>query len=227
MLYNPFKSLKKREWILLIISLFVVTFSLIFSKDVEFSTLAASLIGVTALVFLAKGDVWGQILTIVFAILYSITSLKYHYYGEAVTYLGMTAPAAAAAVVSWLKNPYGSGKNEVKIAKLSLKLKITAFFSCAAVTAAFYFLLSFLKTPNLTLSTLSISTSFLASFLTIFRSSFYALAYAANDIILIGLWILASIENPSYTPMIFCFIMFLINDLYGFFSWRKREKEQK
>jgi nicotinamide riboside transporter PnuC len=58
------------------------------------------------------------------------------------------------------------------------------------------------------------------------RSSAYALSYAANDIVLIILWIMASIDNISYLPMIVCFVMFFINDMYGFFNWRKMKKRQ-
>lgn len=100
MLYNPFKTLKKREWALWIFSLLVVTVSIILSPDLHLPTLLASLIGVTALIFVARGDVWGQILTVVFAILYSVTSLEFHYYGELITYAGMTLPIAAMSVVT-------------------------------------------------------------------------------------------------------------------------------
>ena len=39
--------------------------------------------------------------------------------------------------------------------------------------------------------------------LTIFRSPYYAVAYSFNDIVLIILWVLATIENPAY----FCMVM--------------------
>lgn len=76
-------------------------------------------------------------------------------------------------------------------------------------------------------STISITTSFLSASLTFLRSPLYALGYAANDIILIVLWVLATIENKDYLPMIICFIIFLINDFYGYISWRIMEKSQE
>ena len=91
----------------------------------------------------------------------------------------------------------------------------------------FFFILQALGTPNLAVSTISIATSFLASYLMLFRNSYYALAYAANDIVLIVLWILASLTQISYVPMVICFSIFLLNDIYGFFSWKLREKRQK
>jgi nicotinamide mononucleotide transporter PnuC len=94
------------------------------------------------------------------------------------------------------------------------------------VTVMFYFILKALGNANLIVSVISVTTSFVASYLTFLRSHYYAVAYAINDIILIILWILASVVNPDYIPMIMCFVMFLINDLYGFYSWRKMLKRQ-
>ena len=54
-----------------------------------------------------------------------------------------------------------------------------------------------------------------------------AAAYSANDVVLIVLWIMASMENISYLPMVFCFIMFLANDLYGFYNWRRMRNRQE
>ena len=96
-----------------------------------------------------------------------------------------------------------------------------------AVTVVFYFILGALDTANLFFSTISVTTSFLACYLTYMRNPFYALAYAANDIVLIVLWILASIEDISYLPMIFCFVMFFANDIYGFYNWKRMERRQK
>lgn len=95
-----------------------------------------------------------------------------------------------------------------------------------AVTAAFYFILDHFHTANMLPSTLSVTTSFIAVYLTFRRSPYFALVYAANDLVLILLWTLAAKENVTYISVIICFVMFLINDLYGFISWRAMEKRQ-
>ncbi len=227
MLKNPFSELKKHEWILWAISMTVVLVSNFVSKDIQPVTLLATLIGVTALIFVAKGNVWGQIFTVVFSVLYSITSFEFRYYGEIITYLGMSAPIAALSVVSWLRNPYKKGKNEVKIRHLKARDVVLCVVLTLSVTIAFYFILRALDTPNLLVSTVSITTSFLASYLMFMRNSYYALAYAVNDIVLVTLWILATFESLSYLPMVACFAIFLVNDIYGFASWKIREKKQE
>lgn len=76
-------------------------------------------------------------------------------------------------------------------------------------------------------SIVSVTTSFLAVYLTFRRSAFFALAYAANDVVLIVLWVLAARTEPRYLSMVACFAAFLVNDLYGFWSWRKMHARQK
>lgn len=223
---NPFKHLKRHEWLLWILSLVIVAASNLLAGEVQPATFCGTLIGVTALIFIARGDVWGQILTVVFSLLYSVTSFQFRYYGEMITYLGMTMPIAALSVISWLRHPYKKGENEVKIHKLTKKQIVFMLILTAAVTWIFYYILKAFHTANLAVSTVSITTSFLASYLMLYRNSYYALAYAANDIVLIILWILASMENTVYFPMVICFLMFLINDIYGFISWKIREKKQ-
>ena len=156
---------------------------------------------------------------------YGIVSFYFKYYGEVITYLCMTAPMSIMATIEWIKNPYGDTK-EVAVKKITKKDIALMFCFTVLVTVVFYFILKALKTESLIVSTISITTSFLAVYLTYLRSSFYALAYAANDIVLIVLWVIASVKNISYLPMVICFLMFLINDIYGFYNWEKMRKRQ-
>ena len=142
-----------------------------------------------------------------------------------ITYLGMTSPIAIASVVTWLRNPYRNTA-EVKIHQMTKKQTIIMLLLSLLTTVVFYFILKALNTANLVFSTVSVTTSFLASYLTMMRSEWYAAAYAANDVVLIVLWVLATLENASYFPMIVCFVMFLFNDLYGFWNWQRMKQRQ-
>ncbi len=221
------KNLKPLEWGIWITSVLVITVATLLGGKTDTLSLIASLIGVTALIFVSKGDVLGQVLTVVFSVFYGIISFKFQYYGEMLTYVGMTAPMAVMAIISWLKHPFAEDKNEVEVAPLTFKNGILGVILSIIVTVVFYFILKYFNTANLIVSTISVTTSFLACWLTYCRSSFYALAYSANDIVLIILWISATIKDPSYLSMVLCFAMFLINDLYGFYNWQKMHKMQK
>ena len=225
-IYNPFRFLTKFEWCLWSTSLAVVTLSFFLGGQKGVLSVIASLLGVTALIFVAKGDVSGQFLTVIFSCLYAAVSWNLQYYGEMITYLLMSAPIAAFSVISWLRHPYATDHAEVRMVHLSWRKMISIFALAGAVTFVFYFILKALGNAQLGVSTLSVTTSFLAAFLLFLRSPYYALAYAGNDVVLIVLWIIAAIEDPSYLSMVACFLMFLCNDLYGFFNWLKLRKNQ-
>ena len=214
------------EWCLWVGSLVAITLAFCLGDSFHVLTLVASLVGVTALIFLAKGNVIGQFLIIAFSVLYALVSWEQRYFGEMITYVGMTLPSAAIACVSWLKNPSEKGTSEVRVAKMTAKKWGFLTISSLAVTVAFYFILAYFNTNNLYVSTLSVLTSFFASMLTILRSPFYAIAYAVNDLVLIALWSFSCLQSLSYLPMVICFIAFLFNDLYGFYSWKKMQKRQ-
>lgn len=223
-LLNYFTKFEIGLWtssVLLILASFCI-----FDRE-NYLTLLASLIGATFLIFNAKGNPIGQLLTMVFGLLYAIISYEYAYYGEMITYLGMTFPMAFFALISWLKNPYEKGKAEVKVNKLSKKELVFMFVLTAVVTIVFYFILKYFNTVNIMPSTISITTSFLAVYLTFRRSPFFALAYAMNDLVLIVLWVLASITDISYLSVVICFVVFFVNDMYGFISWKQMEKRQE
>ena len=207
-------------------SVLLITASfLIFDRE-SFLTLAASLIGVTSLIFAAKGNPLAQALMIVFSLLYGYISFSFRYYGEMATYLGMTGPMAVFSLVSWLRNPFEGRRSEVKVNRISGTETVFMLVLTGGVTVLFWFILRHFGTANLLPSTISVTTSFIAVYLTFRRSEYFALAYAANDVVLILLWSLAAFRDPSYISVIVCFAAFLVNDIYGFISWRKMSIRQ-
>lgn len=221
---NYFSTKEKLLWGIST-ALIIISF-VIFDRE-NYLTLIASLVGATSLIFNAKGNPFGQFLMIVFSVLYGIISFTFAYYGEMITYLGMTGPMAVFALVSWLRNPYNDNKSEVKVNTLKRKEIIFMFVLATVTTFVFYFILAKLNTANIIPSTISVTTSFLAVYLTFRRSSFFALAYAANDIVLIVLWVMASVTDVSYVSVVICFAVFLVNDLYGFINWAKMKRRQE
>lgn len=218
-------GLKWYEKLLWILSVIGIALCFFIFGNTDYLTLAASLVGVSGLIFVAKGNVIGQVMTVIFGLLYAVISIQYRYWSEVITYLGMTAPIALAAVVSWIRHPYTKG--EVRVRAMKRRDWVILTILAAAVTGGFYFILRALGTPNLVFSTVSIATSFLAASLVLLRSEYYGSFYALNDVVLIVLWVLAAMENRNYLPMVLCFIIFLVNDLYGFYNWQRLKGRQK
>ena len=222
---NPFKSLSRFELFLWLSSVIVISISSLLGGTQGFLATLASLLGVTALIFIAKGMVVGQFFIIAFALLYGIVSFETKYYGEAITYVGMSLPMAVISTISWIKHPH-KDSDRVEVANMTAKKIVLILVAAIFVTTAFFFILKALGNASLYISTLSVATSFIAASFTFLRSPYYAAAYAVNDIVLIVLWTIASFREISNLSLVFCFIMFFINDLYGFYNWKKMQKEQ-
>ena len=205
--------------------LFIIGAFCVFDRE-SWLTLCASLIGVTSLIFNAKGNPFGQLLAVVFSLLYGAISFTFAYYGEMITYLGMTMPMAVFALISWLRNPYNGDRAQVRVNAIGKAEAVWMCAGAAAVTVAFYFILAYFDTANLVPSTVSVTTSFLAVYLTFRRSPCFALAYAANDIVLIVLWTLASGYDIRYISVVVCFAAFLANDIYGYINWQRMKRRQ-
>ncbi len=221
---NYFSRFEKLLWLFSVI--FIIISFVLFSED-GYISLIASLVGVTSLIFFAKGNPFGNVLMIIFSLIYGYISYTFSYYGEMITYLAMTLPMAVFSLVSWLRNPYKGNKSQVTVRGLNKKIILQMLVSTAVVTFALGIVLVKFNTANIVPSILSVATSFAAAFLTYKRTPYFPLAYAFNDIVLIVLWVLASLVDLSYVSVVVCFIVFLVNDLYGFVSWKKIEKKQK
>lgn len=218
-----FSGVEKAIWL---ISTFLILSSYLIFDRSNHLTLIASMIGVTSILLNAKGNPIGQFLMITFSCIYGYISFKVAYYGEMATYLGMTMPMAVVALIAWLRHPYKGKRSEVAVNRLSIKEVLLIIPLSAIVTTAFFFILKYFNTANLIPSTLSVTTSFLAVYLTFRRSPYFSLAYALNDIVLIVLWTLASLDNNRYISVLVCFTAFLINDIYAFISWKRMGKKQ-
>ncbi|MCC8079115.1 MAG: nicotinamide mononucleotide transporter family protein [Oscillospiraceae bacterium] len=126
-----------------------------------------------------------------------------------------------AALLHCGRNTANGNKSEVRVNKLKGREAAFMILLTGIVTPIFYFILDAFNTANIILSTLSVTTSFLAVYLTCRRSEYFALAYAANNAVLIILWIMAAFESSMYLSVAVCFAAFLINDIYGYVSWQK------
>lgn len=224
---NKLKYFSVGEWVLLVLSeLFIIISFVVFHGD-DYFTFFSSMLGVISLLFIAKGNPFGQILMIIFASAYGIVAFSFGYYGETITYLCFSAPMALISLIAWLRNPYKGNKAQVKISDLTAG-KVLGIFAFATVfTVVGYFILKLLGTANILPSTLSLFTSAVAVGFSALRSPFFALSYAVNDVVLIVLWSMAVKEDVSYLSVVICFTAFLANDLYSFFNWLRIKRKQR
>ncbi len=223
---NPFKNLNKFEWALWVFSFAAIISSFFAVGSTAYANLAASLLGVTSLIFAARGDAFGLMLMMTFSAIYAFVAFTTKYYGEMIIYLGMQIPCATASLISWLRHPSDKGSAEVKIGKFNKKHVYILIPLTAAIVTAFYFVLKTLGTENLIVSTVSVGTSFVALYLMTLRIPAYALVFILNDIVLIVLWSMACANDLNHLALVVCFSIFLINDTYTFICWTRRKARQ-
>ena len=223
-LINYFTPFERGLWLS---SIVLILASFFLFDGTNYPALVASLLGATSLIFIAKGNPIGQVIIVIFSMIYSYIAYTYAYYGELITYVCMTLPMAIFALISWLRHPFDGNAAEVKVHKMTPIEIVVMVVVVILVTIVFYFILGALNTANLIPSTLSVTTSFLGAYLIFMRSTYYGIGYAFNDIVIIVLWVLATMENIAYISMVVCFVVFLVNDLYGFYNWKRMEKRQK
>ena len=222
-----FRDVKPIEYVIFLGSVAAILLSFFLTKNTDYLQLTASLIGALALILVAKGNVAGQILSVVFSVFYGVVAFYRAYYGEIITYLGMSAPIAVLAVVTWLKHPFHRNKSEVTVNHLKWWEYPTILAISLAVSVAFFFILKALDTANLWWSTVSVLTSSMAMILSVRRSPLYAFGYLLNDGVLIVLWAIMLPQDRSCLAMVVCFVVFFVNDVYGLVNWLRLLKKQE
>ena len=215
------------EILLLFISLTVTTTVFLIGADKNVFSLFSSLFGITSVIFTAKGNPVAQYLAIFFDIFYAIIAYQSRYYGEMLIYIFLMLPISFACIISWLRNRKNPQSAEVKINGLSKTEYGVLALADVFVTVGFYFLLRALNTDELIISTISLVSSVSAAYLMLRRSEYYAVCFIANDLILLALWGARVVGyGTEALPTLVTFVVFLVNDVYGFLAWRKRKKKQ-
>lgn len=221
---DSFKNLNKLELTILLTSEIIIILTFLCNKEKNILSLISSMLGGICLIFLAKGDYFGHIISIIFSITYIIIAYQCKYYGEIFIYLILMIPLSIISIIVWKKNQ--AKEHVVKVKKITKKDTLLIIIITILMGIIFYFILKALKTNNLIISTISVMTSLSASILSIKRTPYYAIMYIVNDLVLITMWTLITIDDFSYLPNVICFITFLINDIYALINWKKLEKEQ-
>lgn len=217
------------EWALLLGGIATVIVGFCLGEDKNILSLVSSVFGIACIMYNAKGNVAGQFLSIAFALTYAALAYTKRYYGEMIIYLALMLPIHIASIVIWLKHKNTrSERHEVVINSLSAKeYAVSAVVGCA-LTAGFYFLLRFLNTDNLAISTVSLITSLAAAYLMLRRTEYFALCFVLNDVVLIALWALKMYSDGiSVLPSVLSFAVFLMTDFYEFVNWKRMKRRQK
>lgn len=215
-----FKDWKPFEIGLLLFDIIAITISSFIGRS-GILTILTSLAGVICVLLQAKGKILSQFVGIVEVMLYSILSYQNHYYGEIIIYVLVVFPMYVYGVISWMTH-----KNEetdtVEPNQISKKEWTMLVLASAIGFVVLYYVLKYFNTSQLIISSLSMITSLIATYLITRRSKYSFLFYIGNDIILILLWGIPVMQGEFYLlPILVENIILLMNDSYGLKNWNE------
>lgn len=174
---------------------------------------------------LAKGKYSCYIIGIVSTFFYAFVSYSNSYYGEVIIAMCCTLPLMIVGLVNWLKHQ--DNTNTVIIKEITKKELIIVLLSQVIMAFCYYFILKMFNTTNLFVSTVSIVTSIIATYLTARRSDYGFIGFIIDDVILIALWIIPVIKgNLNLIPVLLCPVLLFINDIYGVYNWKQLKIKQ-
>lgn len=176
---------------------------------------------------MSKGKVECFFVGFVSVFFYAYISFNQAYYGELLITAFLTFPIMVWGIISWFKHQ-DKEENVVIISTLSKKELLTIFLLQIPLLFVYYLILKIFNTKLIILSTFSVVTSVLASYLEARRSELTLPCYIVNDLFIFSLW-LVPIMNGE-TALISVIVgpsLLLMNDIYGTYNWQKLKKHQK
>ena len=180
--------------------------------------------------FLAKGKHYANAIGILALALYAYVSFTVNYYGEVIISLAIFLPLIIYGLISWLKNKrYDENRgNVVVVANTNKKEVLIAALSQVFMGVGYYYLLKAFDTAFLSISTLSIMVSALATFMLARRNQYSFLVYVLNDVVLVILWgYMATTVSLEYIQILLMPAMLLVNDTYATINWTRLKNTQK
>ncbi|MBP3431269.1 MAG: nicotinamide mononucleotide transporter [Clostridia bacterium] len=205
----------------------VLVFGIVFKSSAL--VICQSLVGVVTVCCLAKGLVVGSIMGIAHVALYCVISYFNNYFGEIIVSACLTLPSYLISIYTWFKNRSEENRMVVKVSKTpNWKELLLAVGGVAAISVGMFFLLQAFNTANLLLSTFSVGTSILASYMMIRRSELNFVCYIINNFICIAMWLSVMQQaDVSYVTVLVNYIVFLFINVYGVVNWLLLKKKQR
>jgi nicotinamide mononucleotide transporter len=204
-----------------------VTVGIIFKSN-PLEILASSTALIVAILF-AKAKIEGYFLALISLSLYSVVAYQNKIYGEIIVAMGITIPLCIYGIFNWLRNKRNDNKKGrvVKIGRTGWVELSLLIVSQIAMGVGYYYMLRAFGTDYLLISAFSVTTVVIAAYLVARRSHLGLLGYVFNDITVIVLWaLIVADKGTGSLVMLVMPCMYLVNDIYGTFSWRFLKKSQ-
>ena len=179
---------------------------------------------------IARGKIYGLIISIISASLYVVVSFFAKVYGEVIINLLLYIPLDALAIINFKRN-INKETEKIEVNKLNLKKWGIVILSTTTITLLVFAILFFIPGQAFPLlNALSISLFLMGIFVRNFRYMEFWYFDLLGNIATITLWILVSSTTPNTLfglPSAISSIAVLLNNIYGIYYWQKLYKINK
>ncbi len=205
-------------------SLLLVIISII-SKS-SFLSLTYSLLCLLNAVCIAKGKIIGYIFEIIATAIYLYISFTQKFYSEVFTSVCLLMPSSIYGLYNWSKNQ--SQTSTVIIKDMNKKELYFSIISQIILYPLYLLILKYFDTSLVYISALSICITALAVYHMAKASPLGYFFFIIKDLVAIILWIYPILLGEAASiPVFITFILYAINDCYGFFNWKKIKLAQQ
>ena len=204
------------------ISLLVIS---IIMKDTALG-IAASLTGVTCVIFCGKGKISNYIFGTVNVLLYSYIALKAKFYGEVMLNMLYYFPTNILGWFMWKKN-MDSDTGEVLKKRMTLSQDIITVLISAAGIFGYSYILKLLGGNLPLVDSMSTVLSVIAQILMIKRFTEQWIVWILVDAVSVIMWVTAFIKGDGGIAMVLMWSVYLLNAVFMFVKWYKDSAESR
>lgn len=219
-LLNEFKSLKKFDIILLIISEIAIIITTIFTNNTILGIIT-SITGVCYVILNGCRLSTAFIFGIVNTLLYGITAYQNGLYGDFMLNVFYSCPMCVVGLISWIRH---NNKNDLVISdveQFSIKQRFILYSSVIACIITYGFILMYLNDTQPFIDSSTTVLSIFAYFCLVRRKTDTWYLFNCSNILSIIMWFINYKHNNANLAILMMFAIYTVNSLLNTYKWEK------
>jgi len=203
-----------------------VTLILILSiiAKTEILKIIASVCGVIYMLGVAKEKRTSQVFGFINTAIYAYLMFSDKVYGSAIYNAFYCLPMLVYTYFTWGKS---KEKSKLKVTSYSITDRCHLIMGAIILVTVYYVIATRFGVNYALVDALTITCGVFGMYAISKKKIEQWYAFIIVNIANISMWIIESIKNPSNATMVLMFVIYMINNIYGFFVWKKQIKKDK
>ena len=205
-------------WMLVAITLILILS--IISKT-EILKIIASICGVIYILGVAKEKRTSQLFGFVNTAIYAYLMLSDKVYGSAIYNACYCLPMLVYTYFTWGKNKENS---KIKISSYSIKDRCSLIIAGIVIITGYFVIATHFGVNYALVDALTITCGVFGMYAISKKKIEQWYAFIIVNIANVSMWIIESIKDVSNITMVLMFVIYMINNIYGLYIWKKELK---